>query len=139
MALVDRRLASLLAEQVRGDLAVEDHSAVAPERLCREDGAVGAGEELLGGAAVLGVARDTDRDRQPRLGERLAHLAAKAIGEDVRAVLIRVGREQSELLAADTSRDVDTPLALLHQRGDRLESPLRRSVAVLLVEVLEAV
>ena len=88
---------------------------------------------------MLGVARDSERDRQPCRRERLAHLAAKPVGQHVCPVLVGVGREQRELLAADASRDVDAPLALLDHGGDRLEGALRGRVAVLLVEVLEAV
>ena len=58
VALLDNGLTRLLAEQVGGDLAVEDDGAVAAQRLRGEDRAVGAGQELLGGGAVLGIARD---------------------------------------------------------------------------------
>ena len=139
VALLDSGLTRLLAEQAGGDLAVEDHGAVAAERLRREHRAVGAGQELLGGGAVLGIARDAERDRQPVLGERFPHLAAQPVRQHVRPVFVRVRRDQRELLPADPSSDVDPPLAFLEDRPDRLERPVRSRDAVLLVELPEAV
>jgi hypothetical protein len=90
---------------------------------------------------VLGERRDADADRQlaGQVRARLLNVAAQPLGGQVGALLVSVGQEDRELLAADARAGV----ALAGRRADRLADAAQHAVALLVsprvVQVLEAV
>ena len=52
--------------------------------------------------------------------------AADALGEQERAVLVGVGQDERELLAADAAHVVAEPLGLQRGLGERSSAPRRR-------------
>src|SRR5919201_794374 len=109
--------------------------------LCMSSRMAGGAEELLEAAAVLGVARDAEArgGGEGIVGEGVADGAAEAVGEDVGAVLVGLGQEQGELLAAHAGDDVDPALGALEDARDGGEPLVGHAVAELVVDVLEAV
>jgi hypothetical protein len=101
----------------------------------------GRAEELLVGTAVLGKAGEPQagRDRNLILGESVADGAAKAVGKHVGAVLVGVGEEQRELLAAHPRQRVDPPLGALEYVADRLQHLLGSAMAQPVVDLFEAI
>ena len=131
------------AREDAGHLGARDHRAVAAEPLGGVERLVGGAQQAVGGLAVQREGRDPEADRElglvlllrQRLEHRRADRARRACTRRAR----RVGREQSELLAADPCRAVEAALGAVDRVGHALEDRVAGGVAVCVVDPLEAV
>ena len=73
------------------------------------------------------------------VGEVVAHGAAEPVRKNVGAVLVCLGQQQGELLAAHARHDVDPALGALEHGPDGREPLVRHAVAEFVVDVLEAI
>ncbi len=102
-----------------GDVGAVDDGAVAAELDRGVDSARGGAHQHAELLAVLGEARDAegDRQRQGLLAEVWRRGAAQALGDQEGAVLVGLGQQHAELLAADAPGRVDPALPLDHVLG----------------------
>ena len=124
-----------------GDVAAVDDRAVAAELHRGIDGAPGGAHQHAELLTVVGVAGHTERDRQRQgvLCEAAARRAAQPLGDQEGAVLVGLGQQHGELLAADPPGRVDPPLPLRHVLADLLERHVARAVPALRVQPRHAV
>ena len=134
LRLVDRR------EDARDFPAVYDR-AIAAELLGGVERVVGRAEQGLVGLAVRWEARDpeADRDRHLLARESVPEGHPQALGEHICVVIVRVGNEQRELLAADARNGVEPALAPLEDVARLPERDVAAVVAIAVVDVLEVV
>src|SRR4029078_4088454 len=80
-----------------------------------------------------------DPARSGHLERRLAQRAAHPVGNERRGLHVRLWQENSELLASEPPSNVDLPHVGPQEVAERLERPVAREVAVLVVDALEVV
>jgi hypothetical protein len=133
-------LAAQLGEGARDLVAVDDR-AVAAEVLGGGGGAVGGAEQRDAVAPVRGRGGDAEAEchADGRVGEAAVSCAAEPLGHDERAALVRLRKQQRELLAADAGGVVDAALPFHRVGGDCLEGGVAGLVPLVLVDRPEAV
>ena len=123
------------------EVGAVDHRAIAPELVGGVNGPDRGAHEDAELVAVLGVAGDAERDGQGQgVGrEGAPRRSAQALGDQEGALLVGLGEDHAELLAAQAAGGVDPALPLRHVVRELLERGVAGGVAALGVEAAEPV